>query len=66
MTDVARALDLCVDMNEPELLMSELLKISHAIASQQHPDARHKRAWVTVSQYAKLALDELRAANETP
>ena len=63
---ITRALDLCVDMNEPELLMDELFKVAHALSSQNHPQANRHESWTIVANYAKLASDELKAANEPP
>ena len=59
-------LDLLVTMDEPLELMVELEKLATALAGQRRPDADNRHGWETVAAYARLAKDELKAANEAP
>lgn len=51
----ATNLSLLADLDEPFELMIELERIARA---------RRGREWMIVANYAKLAVDELRAAND--
>ena len=54
------SLDMHAGMDEPELLMELLV----AIADQKAARGRHE--WVIVAEHARLCVEALEKANETP